>query len=103
MELVGFNPLNRRSTYVETCPHTGETIIRELFDKSHALEVKDRAQLLKAEGLARGENMRLAFSLPPYLQVEILEKFGVDWRERDHWPALFNIVRTEYPHLIVNT
>lgn len=102
MELIGFNPLNRRYTFAEEDVHTGETVIVEKFDKSHALEVKDRSQLLAGEKLGRGENIRLGCSIPPYVQVEILEKFGVDCRKVPLM-ELFALIRREYPHLVVNT
>lgn len=103
MELIDYNPRFGRWTFAGDDPHTGDTIIRELFDKNHALAVRDRAQLLAADKLARGEDMRLAFSLPPYVQVEMMDKWGVDCRNRDHWDRVFDLVRTEYPHLLVNT
>lgn len=103
MELIDYNPMFGRWTFAGDDPHNGDTIIREVYDKTHALAVKDRAQLLASEKLARGEDMRLAFSLPPFVQVEMMEKWGVDPRNRDHWEKIFDLVRTEYPHLLVNT
>ena len=102
MELIGFNPVNRRSTFAGTDPHTGETIIAEHYDKTHALAVKDRSQLLAGEKQGRGENMRLGCSIPPYVQVEILNKFGIDCRKMP-LVELFELIKREYPHLVVNT
>lgn len=102
MELIGFNPLNRRWTFAEEDMLTGDTVIVEKYDKSHALEVRDRSQLLAAEKLGRGENIRLGCSIPPYVQVEISEKLG---KQISHIPLseLWAIVRRDYPHLVVNT
>lgn len=102
MELVGFNPMNRRYTFADIDPHNGDTVIVEKFDKSHAIEVRDRSQLLAGDKLGRGENIRLGCSIPPYVQVEMLQKFGVDCR-RVPLEELFALVRREYPHLVVNT
>lgn len=103
MELIEYNPLFRRATYAGEDPHTGDTIIREVFDKSHALEGRDRAQLRKSENIGRGENMRLAFSLTPFIAEEIRQKYGIDAKNPDHWPALFARVQSDYPHIVENT
>lgn len=103
MELIDYNPLFGRWTYAGEDPHTGDTVIAEHFDKRHALATVDRTKLMEADKLGRGENMRLAFSLPPYLAEEMRQNKGIDARNRDHWPAVFAYVQSEYPHLIVNT
>ena len=102
MELIGFNPLNRRWTYATEDAHTGDTVIVEKYDKSHALEVRDRSQLLASEKLGRGENIRLGCSIPPYVQVEIAEKLGKAV-SRIPLVELWAIIRRDYPHLVVNT
>jgi hypothetical protein len=102
MDLIGFNPLNRRWTYAEDDPHTGDTVIVEKFDKSHALAVRDRSQLLAADKLGRGENIRLGCSIPPYVQVEISEKLGKPVN-RIPLDELWAIIRRDYPYLVVNT
>ncbi len=102
MELIGFNPLNRRWTFAEEDPHNGDTVIVEKYDKAHALAVKDRSQLLATDKLGRGENIRLGCSIPPYVQVEMLAKFGIDCRKLP-LTDLFEFIKREYPHLVVNT
>lgn len=100
-ELIEINPLRRRKTYVEQ--DGDDTVIREVFDERDAKVLVDRAHVMKRDGLGRGDNMRLSFSLLPFHQVEIREKYGLDCYDRNNWPAIARIVRTDYPHLIVNT
>ena len=100
--LVEYSPMHGRWTYVEDDEETGDRIFTEAFDKRHALATKDRAQQMAADGLGRGKDMRLAFSLSPYIMQDMRNRFGVEPRNRDHWPKVFALVRTEYPHLLVN-
>lgn len=99
-ELIGFNPLNRRYTFAETDVHTGDTVITEAFDKSHALAVKDRAKVIKDAGSGKGQNMRLACSVPPYVQVELVEAYGPEILQ--DFDALLFAVKRDYPHLMVH-
>lgn len=103
MELIDYNPMFGRWTFAGDDPLTGETVIVEKFDKAHALAGKDRAQLRKSEGIGRGDDMRLAFSLTPYIAEELRQKYGIDARNPDHWPALFARVQSDYPHIVENT
>lgn len=103
MELIGFNPLNRRYTYVEEDPHTGETVIRELFDESHALATKERAKEMRDAGTGKGESMRLACSVSPYIRTQIAEKYGISLRELEgNLPLLLGYIKRDYPHLMVH-
>lgn len=102
MELIDYSPMFGRWTFAGDDRQTGETVIVEKFDKGHALKTVDRTKLMASEGLGRGENLRLHCSIPPFVQVEMLEKWGVDCKSRDHLPKVFELIRTEYPHLIVN-
>lgn len=102
MDLIDYNPMFGRWTFAGDDPQTGETVIVEKFDKAHALATVDRTRLMEREGGGKGEDMRLHCSIPPFVQVEMLQKYGVDCRNREHLPAVFKLIRTEYPHLIVN-
>lgn len=102
MELVEFNRRFGRATYVEDDTKTGNTIIREVFEEKHARDVVDRCRLMNNHGLGRGEDMRLHCSVP-HVVIEELRQQGIDCRNSDHWPAMFARIRTDYPHLIVNT
>ena len=99
-ELIGFNPLNRRYTFVEEDALTGETVIREAFDKSHALAVKDRAKEMKDAGSGKGQNMRLACSVPPFVQVELTNQYGPEILQ--DFDALLFVIKRDYPHLMVH-
>ena len=101
-ELIGFNPLNKRSTYVEyPDPSNPDVfIIRECFDKSHATEARDRVQDMKADGLGKGEGMRVHASVPPYVQVEIANKYGQHALQDRQFVA--QVVARDYPLLILN-
>lgn len=99
MELIDYNPMIGRWTFAGDDPHTGDTIIEEKFDKAHALQTVDRTRLMQRDGLGKGEGIRLHCSIPPYVQVEMVNNYGVDLKDLD---AVFKIVRTDYPHLIVN-
>ena len=100
MELVDFNPLNLRYTFSEIDPHTGETVIREAFDKRHAMAVKDRAKDMKDAGTGKGENMRLACSVPPYVQVELTNQYGPEILK--DFDAMLFVIKRDYPHLMVH-
>lgn len=99
-ELVEFNPLNRRYTTVEEDKMTGETVIRESFDKSHALATKDRAKEMKDAGSGIGQNMRLACSVPPFVQVELTNQYGPEILQ--DFDALLFVINRDYPHLMVH-
>lgn len=103
MELIEFNPRFGRATYVEDDPLTGDSIIREVFQESHAKAVVDRCRLMNNHGLGRGDDMRLHCSVPPVVQEELRQIHGIDCRNSEHWPALFQKIRTDYPYLIVNS
>lgn len=100
MELIDFNPINRRFTYAGIDAQTGETIISEAFDKSHALAVKDRAKDMKDANTGKGENMRLACSVPPYVQVELTNQYGPEILK--DFDALLFAIKRDYPHLMVH-
>lgn len=102
MDLLEYSPRFGRATYVEDDPHTGDSIIREVFEHRHAQAVVDRCRLMNNHGLGRGEDMRLHCSVPPVV-VEELRQRGIDCRDSEHWPAVFEAIRTDYPHLIVNS
>lgn len=38
-------------------------------------------------------------SIPLGVQYEILEKYGINVNNRNHWPALFRLVNEHYPYL----
>ena len=99
-DLIGFNPLNRRYTYAEEDALTGDTIIREAFDKSHAMEVKERAKDMRDAGSGKGENMRLACSIPPYVQVELTNLYGPEILK--DFPRLLGVIKRDYPDLMVH-
>lgn len=103
MELIDVSHRFGCWTFAGDDPHTGETVIVEKFDKAHALAGRDRAQLRKAENIGRGENLRLAFTLTPYIREQIRQETGIDARNPDQWPALFAKIRSDYPHIIENT
>lgn len=102
MELIDFNPMFGRWTFAGEDPHTGETVISEKFDKAHAIKTVDRTKLQEREGFGKGESVRLHCNIPPYVQVEIIQKYGVDLRQPGIYPWLRKIIETEYPHLVVN-
>ena len=99
-ELVGFNPLNRRYTTVEKDALTGDDVIVEHFDKSHALAVKDRAKEMREAGSGKGQNMRLACSVPPFVQVELTNQYGPEILQ--DFDALLFVIKRDYPHLMVH-
>ncbi|WP_230280264.1 hypothetical protein [Croceicoccus sp. Ery15] len=100
MELIDFNPLNRRYTYAGTDAQTGETVISEAFDKSHALAVKDRAKDMKDARSGVGQDMRLACSIPPFVQVELTNQYGPEILK--DFDALLFVINRDYPHLMVH-
>lgn len=99
-ELIGFNPLNRRYTTVEKDALTGEDVIVESFDKSHALAVKDRAKDMRDAGSGIGKDMRLACSIPPFVQVELTNQYGMEILQ--DFDALLFVIKRDYPHLMVH-
>ena len=99
-ELVGFNPLNRRYTTVEKDALTGDDVIVEHFDKSHALAVKDRAKEMREAGSGVGQNMCLACSVPPFVQVELTNQYGPEILQ--DFDALLFVIKRDYPHLMVH-
>jgi len=78
----------------------GEYIIDE-FDQTLTNAIIDRNKALEGEGM--GKEMRLAASIPPQVQYEWLDKFGIEFWNPAHKDGVKRLLNDpDYRYLRVN-
>lgn len=102
MELVDFNPMTGRTTYVEVCPHTGDIITRDFYDKSYSKAAVESAKALAEVQPDRCGDMAMVATIPVEVQLEWLDKFGIWYLNPDHADGVKRLLNSnEYRYLRV--
>lgn len=100
-ELVDYNPMFGRYTYVEDGDQD-EFTIREVFDRRLSKAVVDRNKALEGTQRTDGD-MRLTASIPPEVQLEWVEKFGVNLWNPNHAEGVKRLLNDpDYRYLRIN-
>jgi hypothetical protein len=98
-ELLDFDPLTGVRQYFGW-DADGEYIIDEI-DCSATQEVIDQNKRLEGEGM--GKDMRLAASIPPEVQYEWLDKYGIEFWNPAHKDGVKRLLNSnEYRYLRIN-
>jgi hypothetical protein len=78
----------------------GEYLIDEI-DKSHTMEVIDQNK--RMEGMGMGKELRLAASIPPEVQYEWLDKYGIEFWNKNHAAGVKRLLNSsDYRYLRIN-
>lgn len=97
--------------WTEYDPYTGVTEINrtdELTGQVHVTKVQDVEDLVEDNKALANDNstdigIKKGFwcymRIPLTVQYEILQKYGVNVHNRNHWPKLFSLVNEHYPYL----
>lgn len=102
MELVDWNPHTGRKSYVEACPHTGDTLIIDRYDRSVAKAAVQSAKDLSEVQSSRMGDMALVATIPVEVQMEWLDKYGIWYLNPDHQDGVKRLLNSgEYRYLMV--
>lgn len=97
--LIDYDPLTGIRQYFGW-DEDGEYIIDE-FDRTVTNAILDQNQRIEGEG--KGKDMWLAASIPPEVQYEWLDKFGVEFWNPAHKDGVKRLLNSnEYRYLRVN-
>lgn len=101
MRLVSENPLSGIKVYHDYDPDAQNHIFRTDIDRSVTKAVLDRNKQMEGHGM--GKEWRLAASIPPEVQFEWLDKYGVQFWNPDHSSKVAKLLNdNEYRYLRVN-
>jgi hypothetical protein len=102
MELVDVNPMTGRQTYVETCRQTGDTIIRDFYDRRYAKAAVESAKNLADVQPDRCGDQVLVATIPVEVQLEWLDKHGIWYLDPNHKDGVKRLLNSnEYRYLRV--
>lgn len=101
MRLLSENPLSGVKTYHDWDEDGQQHVITTHIDRRLTNAVIERNKAI--EGQNMGSDMRLAASIPPEVQFEWLDKFGVEFWNPDHSEGVRRLLNSnEYRYLRVN-
>jgi hypothetical protein len=98
--LLDYDPLNREAVYFDYNEGAGKVTITHSQDITPVIEL--------AQALAKDENrtkkgikqdMWHYAKVPSTIIVEMKQKHGVDFFDKNDWPRVFKLLNTEYPYL----
>ena len=99
-ELLDYDPLTGIRQYYGWNDDGEEFIIDEI-DQSLTKRTIDQNK--RIEGAGKGKDMWLAASIPPEVQYEWLDKFGIEFWNKDHKEGVRRLLNSnEYRYLRVN-
>ena len=99
-ELLDYDPLTGIREFFEWDEHGNEYITEEI-DRSLTKQVIDQNK--RIEGTGMGKDMRLAASIPPEVQYEWLDKFGIEFWNPAHKEGVKRLLNSsDYRYLRVN-
>lgn len=101
MRHISENPLSGVRVGWDFDADAQEHIFTTQIDRQLTRAVIDRNKAMEGEGM--GKDMRLAASIPPEVQFEWLDKYGVEFWNEDHREGVKRLLNSnEYRYLRVN-
>jgi hypothetical protein len=101
MRLLSENPLSGVKVYHDWDDDAQQHIFRTDIDRIVSKAVVERNKAI--EGHNMGKEMRLAASIPPEVQFEWLDKFGIEFWNPAHADGVKRLLNSnEYRYLRVN-
>lgn len=102
MELVDWNPQTGRKSYVEECPHTGDTLIYDRYDRSVAKAAVQSAKDLSDVHTGSMGDGALVATIPVEVQLEWLDKYGIWYLNPDHQEGVKRLLNSaDYRYLMI--
>lgn len=98
--ILDIDPLSGAVETFEWDHSEDRAIIRRIEDVEPVIEANKREQNSGHNGYTPSKDMRKAATVPVGVIYEWLDKYGVNFFDRDHWPAVQRLLNSnEYRYL----
>lgn len=102
--LLDFNPLTGESCTFEYDAHTNQMVLTHEQDVSHVLEYS-HARATDGDYSKKGirEDMWHYAHVPNIVIVDMKQRFGVDFYDKNHKGKVIDLINSEYPYCKTTT